>query len=324
MDVAEPSIFNSGQHPWYQPMGLFLSYPTMRYRDGILGLGSLNKQYASGENFESIESVLDIESRLDSHLYHSYRLNIEKEWCSYEEDERQRVIASLVIEPILLGAGGMKFIDPLWQRALIDVAKAKSVPVIFDEVATGLFRLGVQSCREILQVNPDIASYAKLLTAGLVPMSVTLASEDVFNTFLGDSKAEALLHGHSYTAHPLGCVTAIHALDTFDHLFSGNSCSKYSDGSQRQYFDLSQVSELSKLPQVQEAMSLGTVVAVTIHPDGTGAGYAASSAIPIVKKLFDRGIYVRPLGNVLYIMVSPLTSRQECNRLLEILINCCS
>ena len=111
------------------------------------------------------------------------------------------LIASVVIEPILLGAGGMKFVDPLWQRALMDVARSKSVPVIFDEIAAGLYRLGVASCREILKSDPDIASYAKLLTGGLVPMSVTLASDDVFSTFLGDSKAEALLHGHSYTGN---------------------------------------------------------------------------------------------------------------------------
>lgn len=217
----------------------------------------------------------------------------------------------------------MKFIDPLWQRALMSISRSKSVPIIFDEVAAGLYRLGVSSCREILGDNPDIAAYAKLLTGGLVPMSVTLTTEDVFNTFLGDSKAEALLHGHSYTAHAVGCVSSIHALDTYAELFEKEGHGD--DGGEKvdykkAYFDQREVAALSELSLVQESMSLGTVVAVTIEPDGGGSGYAAAGrSIPIVKYLLDHGVYARPLGNVVYIMVSPLTSVEECARLSSVL-----
>ena len=215
----------------------------------------------------------------------------------------------------MLGAGGMKFVDPLWQRALMDVSRSKSVPIIFDEVAAGLYRLGVSSCREILKADPDIGAYAKLLTGGLVPMSVTLATEDVFNTFLGDSKAEALLHGHSYTAHPVGCVASIHALDTYAKLFENDDIDY-----KKAYFDEETVAALSEMPSVQESMSMGTILAVTIEPHSGGGGYtAAARSRPVVKYLFDHGVYVRPLGNVIYIMVSPLTSQEECARLCKIL-----
>lgn len=89
--------------------------------------------------------------------------------------------------------------------ACTQVCKERRIPVIADEVFTGLWRLGQVSAMSMLGREPDIACFAKLLTGGTVPMSVTLASEDVFNAFDGDSKAEALLHGHSYTAHPIGC-----------------------------------------------------------------------------------------------------------------------
>lgn len=214
----------------------------------------------------------------------------------------------------------MKFIDPLWQRALMSISRSKSVPIIFDEVAAGLYRLGVASCREILGDNPDIAAYAKLLTGGLVPMSVTLASEDVFNTFLGDSKAEALLHGHSYTAHAVGCVSSIHALDAYAELFEKEGHDGKKIDYKKAYFDQSVVAALSELSLVQESMALGTVVAVTIEPDGGGSGYAAAGrSIPIVKYLLDHEVYARPLGNVVYIMVSPLTSAEECARLCCVL-----
>lgn len=82
------------------------------------------------------------------------------------------------------------------------------VPVLFDEVFTGLYRLGRFSAASFLQVDPDISTHAKLLTAGILPLSATLASESIYNAFLGDEKADALLHGHSYTAHPIGCTVA--------------------------------------------------------------------------------------------------------------------
>jgi dethiobiotin synthetase/adenosylmethionine--8-amino-7-oxononanoate aminotransferase len=201
----------------------------------------------------------------------------------------------------------------------MDISRSQPtpIPIIFDEVAAGLYRVGVSSCREIIQSDPDIAAYAKLLTGGLVPMSVTLTTEEVFETFLGDSKGEALLHGHSYTAHPVGCVSSIHALDTYAELFESDDGVDY----KKAYFDPEVVAELSRLPLVQESMSLGTVVAVTMEPDSSGgSGYtAAGRSKPVVKHLLENGVYCRPLGNVVYIMVSPLTSREECARLCNLL-----
>ena len=211
----------------------------------------------------------------------------------------------------------MKFIDPLWQRALMDISRSQPtpVPIIFDEVAAGLYRIGVASCREIIKADPDIAAYAKLLTGGLVPMSVTLASEEVFDAFLGDTKGEALLHGHSYTAHPVGCVSGIHALDTYSELFENDDVDY-----KKAYFDPKVVAELSKLPLVKESMSLGTVMAVTLEPIGSGTGYAAAGrSKPVVKHLLENGVFCRPLGNVVYVMVSPLTSSEECTRLCNLL-----
>lgn len=87
----------------------------------------------------------------------------------------------------------------------MQVCQARGIPVIADEVFSGLWRLGAPSAAAAAGITPDIACYAKLLTAGSVPLAVTLASDDVFHAFDGDSKAQALLHGHSYTAHPVGC-----------------------------------------------------------------------------------------------------------------------
>ena len=192
-----------------------------------------------------------------------------------------------------MGAGGMIFVDPLFQRILIDTVRGSlfspPLPVIFDEVFIGLYRLGFESATSILGVNPDISVNAKILTGGLVPLSVTLASEDIFRAFLNDKKADALLHGHSYTAYPIGCEVANETLRVIEKL-------KTSEGwetAKQEWNTLSAshehitsaetrvwsfwgprfVNELSKLPVVGEVMTLGTVLAVKIADDTSGEQY---------------------------------------------------
>jgi dethiobiotin synthetase/adenosylmethionine--8-amino-7-oxononanoate aminotransferase len=170
----------------------------------------------------------------------------------------------------------------------------------------------------LFSLDPDIACYAKLLTGGIVPMSVTLASEEVFNTYLGDEKSQALLHGHSYTAHPIGCVSALQALDSYNAILERDDHD--SKSGPRMLFDVEQTKALSCLSLVEQSFTLGTVLAVTIKPeDGTGGYGASGRTVPIVQSLRQDGVFARPLGNVIYIMASPLTSREECARLTAIL-----
>ena len=296
------------------------------FRDGQLSL-SFGENWEPPEDttteFESIDRAMDIQTRMIKRkLIATYREYIDLQWLVYEHKEVDTKIACVIIEPTLVGAGGMKFVDPLWQRALMDIAQEKKIPVVFDEITAGLYRVGVSSCREIIQSNPDIACYGNLLTGGLLPLCATLASEEVFESFQGDEKSQALLHGHSYAANPAGCVAALHALDVYDGVL--NNKPKTTLGQLRHWYDENQVRELSKLSLVEQSFALGTVLAVTIKPNAEGGkasrsyGYGADSqTAPLVRELREHGIYARPIGNVIYIMVSPLTSTQECARLTE-------
>jgi dethiobiotin synthetase/adenosylmethionine--8-amino-7-oxononanoate aminotransferase len=336
MNVAEPNIFNRGQHPWYEAKGLFLDFPMISFRQGKLEIVFSNESKSlDGIDFENISSVYDVEARISTTHYAYYYQNIQRSWEEYERNSSRYVfsslkdiyflpinilishapllilnslVASVILEPLLLGAGGMKFVDPLWQRVLIDIAREKCVPVIFDEVASGLFRLGAMSCREILKANPDIAAYAKVLTGGVVPMSVTLASEDIFSAFLGDSKSNALLHGHSYSAHPVGCAVSIHALETYHESLGCQEVKAMT------LFDESRVSLLSELLLVKESMSLGTILAVRV-----GSDHVDSSRIvqAIIKSLRGRGYFARPLGDVIYLMTSFFATSDQYSNLIS-------
>lgn len=90
------------------------------------------------------------------------------------------------------------------------------MPTIADEVFTGLHRLNLKSSSDFIEIRPDVTVHAKLLTGGVLPLAVTLASEPVFEAFLSDDKADALLHGHSYTAHAVGCEVALESLQKLE------------------------------------------------------------------------------------------------------------
>ncbi|CAM9646505.1 unnamed protein product [Discosporangium mesarthrocarpum] len=323
MDVAVPSVFNKGQHAWYEPRGLFLETPTVSWRGGEfivelpaeLLLSSKQRGPHAQQQPElrlgSREAAFDFSARDPGELAKVYRRFITSEMDRYEKNSSQ-VLGSLLVEPLVMGAGGMIFVDPLFQRVLVQECRGRGIPVIYDEVFCGLWRLGVSSTRELLGEDPDVGCYAKLLTGGLVPMSVTLASEQVFESFSG-TKAESLLHGHSYTANPVGCAAA---LEYFSQLEKNDNYPGHG-GRMADMWDESSVSSLSKLPTVERAFSLGSLLVVEVKAQDRG--YDSKAAQKAVDMLRKCGLYARVLGNVTYIMASPLSHPEIYPGMFDIL-----
>lgn len=304
MDCAAASDFNSKQTSWYKPRGLFFDAPTVAIIDGVWTLQNVPDQVQIGTTrpFINRDQIYDI--KRDGKEYYNY---IQHTIDAYLAANQNVDLAALLLEPIMLGAGGMRLIDPAFQRALVDVAKRLQMPVIFDEVFSGLWRLGVESGASLLGRTPDIACYAKTLTGGALPLAVTLSSGAVYDAFLGDTARDALLHGHSYTAHPAGCAAALAALQLYAPLAH----------SSRTYFEDSMCKELSCADGVVSVSTIGTVLAVELQ--GRTSGYAATGAMAYTKRLLERGILTRPLGNVLYIMVPPLVNELECRAVADTL-----
>lgn len=198
-----------------------------------------------------------------------------------------------------MGAGGMIFVDPLFQRVLVDVIRSRGtsstlgpgewqgLPVIFDEVFIGLYRLGFESATSVLGVNPDISVNAKILTGGLVPLAVTMASDSIFQSFYSDKKVDALLHGHSYTAYPVGCEVANETLTLIEKLTKSdpwaeaqakwqpkeaNQNSEPGDAIPRvwSFWDPGFVNALSHSGAVEGVMALGTVLSFKVADDKDG------------------------------------------------------
>ena len=198
-------------------------------------------------------------------------------------------------------------IDPLFQRTLVQECKKRKIPVIFDQVFVGCYRIGPSSVTSLLHCTPDITCYAKALTGGVVPMAAILATKEIFNKFKGNI-ADSLLHGHSYTAYPVGCNVAYEAMQFY------KQCANYNPETKSfiNLWDVDLVNELSSLDKVTRVVSIGSVLAVELAAE---KGYTSSlNAFDVFK---SQNISIRSLGNVLYFMGSHTTGCKEAKNLLE-------
>ncbi|KAJ4368142.1 hypothetical protein N0V83_006497 [Neocucurbitaria cava] len=353
MDASEPSVFNQ-KVDWYRGRGWWFDYPTFKMRQGrwvVEPPVGMEEDFGPEQQFEHMDGIFNLESRGRSSRYESY---IEKTLDRLVKDQGRK-FGALIMEPVILGAGGMIFVDPLFQQSLVRIVRGYNfspkfevvppqgtnvhtwtgLPVMFDEVFTGLYRLGRFSSGSFINVHPDISVHAKLLTGGLLPLSATTASESIFQAFWGNEKSDALLHGHSYTAHPIGCHVANVSLQTMADLSSSPEWERYEKDWRNSYPDemsrsssLDVVKEqdgkergtwsvwshefvlhLSQHTSVDYVNALGSVLAVSLK-DGSGSGYSSSAAIGLRDALLYRAsntkvqIHSRVLGNVIYLMAS--------------------
>ena len=219
--------------------------------------------------------------------------------------EHPHEIAALIIEPLLQGAGGMRVCRPQFLRRLADTAQDAGVLVILDEVATGFGRTGTLFAHEQAGVVPDLICLSKGLTAGYMPLALTVAREAVFEAFLGDSFDRALPHGHSFTANPLACAVALASLDLFEE---EQTLARIARIEARHRATLA---GLATRDDVLRPRVLGTILA--FEAKGLGAYQSVES-----RRLRDwylaHGLNIRPLGETLYLMPPYCIADDELTR----------
>ncbi|KIJ57001.1 hypothetical protein M422DRAFT_198361 [Sphaerobolus stellatus SS14] len=342
MDACEEGVYTC---EWHNSKGYWLESPEVGIKDGTV-LITLPSSMKSGFvtdtlEFDSLAAVYDLEERLKTSLASYYR-NFITDALSRLKASGNPKLAALVLEPLVMGAGGMIFVDPLFQRVLVDTVRGthnptewQGMPVIFDEVFVGLYRLGLKTTSTVLGVHPDIAVYAKILTGGLVPMSITLANDSIYQSFLGNTKVEALLHGHSYTAHAVGCEVSLEALSQLEKLSQGSQDWKEakrkwhaesddaasSKNNVWSFWEPTFITNLGLHPKVEEVMTIGTVLAFKIKDDVKGYGSAsAQKSLELLQDPFSSklpfSVHYRTLGNVGYFICS-LNSPSQTLRDLE-------
>ena len=342
MDASDPNVYNA-EVDWYDPKGLFFDPPSVKLQKGEWLIESESGQ----EKFATLSAVFDLESRTASHLAIKYEALITR--TIEEAVAKGQRFGALLFEPVLLGAAGMVFVDPLFQALLVKVVRQSSIlcpdtpngwtglPVVTDEVFTGLYRLGVPRVSELLNFNPDISVNAKLLTGGAVPLAVTLATEEIFDVFLKDDKKDALLHGHSYTAHPVGTSVALRSVADLQRIYDpaqadilpaaatvANTARDWSNEGLPSIWSRDYVHQLSHHDRIDGVVCLGSVLAITLKVSAEDAGYNSMAAARVLQKLRQGtedlgGVMARPLGNVMYFMASQVTTRETADRIQSLI-----
>ena len=310
MDSTNPNSFKYNDH-WYQPRGYWLDYPTVYIKDKkyFVSLPEIfETENKKDLGIDSIQSIFS-DKRIESELADCYLSYIQKQMVILENAKFH--IGALLLEPVIQGVGGMKFIDPLFQKLLVIECRKRKIPIIFDEVFTGFWRLGKISASLLLGEKPDIACYAKLLTGGLLPMAVTLANEDCFQCFVGDSLSSALLHGHSYTANPVGCSVAVEAIEETQDSKNFNKESN----SLAIVWDQNIIDDLSCLPNIERVFTLGSIFAFELKDERSD--YTSIRSREIVVEMKKLSIDVRPLGNVIYILAGFNTPPEKLKGILK-------
>jgi len=231
-------------------------------------------------------------------------------------------IAALILEPLIQGASGMRFMRPAFVAELCNRCKAADVLVIFDEVFTAFGRTGTLFAAEQVALfggQADMICISKGLTGGFMPMAATLTSQAVYDAFLSDEVGRALLHGHSYTANPLGCAAALASLALFRHESTWASMRNIEAIHQRW------LPTLACHPWIENPRVCGTVAAFELKSKQSqcGSSYGSNTSQWIRETFLELGIVVRPLGNTVYWVppycTTPETLENAYQTLMQIL-----
>lgn len=213
-------------------------------------------------------------------------------------------VACFIYEPLVQGAAGMLMHAPEDLSVLMSYCREQRILMIQDEVFTGFGRTGALFAADHLSEQPDIMCFSKGLTGGTMPMGITTCSDEIFNAFLSDDPYQTLFHGHSFTANPLACTAALASMELL--LEKGTSenieliCRKH-----HVFANL-----LRQYRNIQNVRQTGTILAWEIVSNEK-TSYFNGSGREVYTEFLDRGILMRPLGNVLYLVPPYCITEQE-------------
>jgi adenosylmethionine---8-amino-7-oxononanoate aminotransferase len=230
--------------------------------------------------------------------------DLERVLASHEEE-----IAAAIVEPLVQGAAGMRVHPQGYLRAVRELCDRFGVLLICDEVATGFGRTGTMFACEQEDVAPDLLCLGKGLTGGYLPLAATLASERIYEGFLGDPAAgRTFFHGHTYTGNPLASAAALASLDAFE----------FERTLERLQPKIELLAELlavvETMPEVVEVRRCGLMVGLDLgeHDPALRVGHR------VTLEARARGAIVRPLGDVVVLMPPLSISEGELRRLVEV------
>lgn len=218
----------------------------------------------------------------------------------------QKKIAGFIFEPLIQGAAGMLMYDADCLDELILVCKQNNIITIADEVMTGFGRTGKFFANNYLKSKADIICLSKGLTGGYLPLGVTSCAQFIYDAFLSEDKTKTFFHGHSYTANPTACSAALASLDLLEKEEVWEQIKMIEK--EHQKFKL----KIEKNVKLKDVRIKGTIIAFELKTDEQ-THYLNNAAQVITDFFLNKGILLRPLGNIFYILPPYVITKEELN-----------
>lgn len=228
-------------------------------------------------------------------------------------------LAAVIVEPLCLGAGGMRLYPPEYLARLSEWCRSNGVLLIVDEIAMGFGRTGRMFAFEHADIDPDIVCVGKALSAGYLPISATIVRDAIFDTFADVPDDRTFYHGHTFAGNPIAAAAALEAL----RVYEDENLVAYAaeQGARLKEW----LEPLADDPSVQDVRCLGLIGVVELNPDASGDDQPPR-ARRVQQAMRKRGYLIRPLGPVLYLMpplnIAETDLREMVSALAESVTSC--
>ncbi len=222
-------------------------------------------------------------------------------------------VASFIYEPLVQGTAGMQVYSPAVLDKMISMCRDKGIVIIADEVMTGFGRTGSMFAMDQCEQKPDLIALSKGITGGFLPMGVTVCTEQMHQSFWVDDEAgkmKTFLHGHSYTANPLACAAGCASLDLMEKPETWENIRRI------EFQHAKFAKEAIELSGVAAVRHKGVILAIE-YGTGSQTGYFNSLRDRLYDFFMERGIILRPLGNIIYIIPPYCITEEELNSVYQ-------
>jgi adenosylmethionine-8-amino-7-oxononanoate aminotransferase len=223
---------------------------------------------------------------------------------------RKTDVAALIVEPLVLGSGGMRIWSADKLRALRELCTRQDTLFIADEVMTGFGRTGPLFACEHAGISPDLMCLSKGITGGFLPMGATLATEELFAGFRSTDRKRTLFHGHSYPANPIACAAARASLALLDDASRARRAAI-----ERSHRDAA--ARFAFTQGVSNVRVLGTILALDLVV--ADAGYLSPIGLDLKRRALEQGVLLRPLGDTVYLLPPFCATDQDLGRAYDVI-----
>lgn len=228
-------------------------------------------------------------------------------------EDNNDTVCAIIVEPLVQGAAGMKMYPPIYLKWLRTLCDRFNVHLIFDEIAVGFGRTGTMFALEQADITPDFLCLSKGLTAGYLPMSCVMTTDDIYQAFYSTDVSRGFLHSHSFTGNPLAARAALASLDIFQH--------EHTLEKNKQLIITMQnaLAKLNDHPNIRHIRQTGMIGAFEFI-QANGQPYPAHDARGrlIAQFAMSKGILLRPIGHQVYIIPPYCITSDEIEHVIDV------